>query len=285
MSADSVDRKSKNKVVATLPKSPTLGVSTYSWQPEDAPMTADAREGWLMPRIQDEAGRGRFNYNTATPGQILDFETKYKINTPVVPLVAQLPGGGMGGGYGGSGSGSGSGSGNDAMMNAIKQYGRAGEASAWENYNNGINNINAGYDTAQRMVDSGYGDLNKYLTTNQVNPYAGLQQAVSPVNNAMANYLSAYGVSNDPVTQQVQASQIAGQQSADSFNQLQQLMSANQLSNNQSNIDVAKMAQNYATTGLGTQRAGYQANAETARSAAMSDLMEQILKAKIDAYK
>jgi len=281
MSADSVDRKSKNKVVAKLPKSSTLGVREYAWNPENAPRSADASESWNMPRIQQEAGRERFNYNTATPGEILDYNTRYNINTPVVPQVAQLPGGGMGGGYGGSGSGSG----NAAMMNAIKQYGRAGEASAWDNYNNGINNINAGYDTAQGMVNSGYSDLNKYLTTNQVNPYAGLQQAVSPVNNAMANYLSAYGVSNDPVTQQVQASQIAGQQSADSFNQLQQLMSANQLANNQSNIDIAKLAQNYATTGLGAQRAGYQANAETARSAAMSDLMQQILKAKIDAYK
>jgi hypothetical protein len=48
------------------------------------------------------------------------------------------------------------------------------------------------------------------------------------------------------------------------------------LSNNQSNIDVAKMAQNYATTGLGAQRAGYQANADTARTTAMNELMGRI---------
>jgi hypothetical protein len=98
----------------------------------------------------------------------------------------------------------------------------------------------------------------------------------------MANYLSAYGVSNDPVNQQVQASQMANQQGADSFNQLQQLMSANQLANNQSNLGLSQMAQNYATTGLGSQRAGYQANADTARTSAMNQLMNQINQSRFD---
>jgi hypothetical protein len=317
MSADSVDRKSKNKVVAQLPKSSTLGVSTYAWQPENAPRSADASESWNMPRIQDEAGRERFNYNTATPGQILDYNTKYNINTSVAPQVAQLPGGGVGGGYGGGYGGGGSGGGSaldwakfnaeqsaaqnttdtnlralqglqarlasggyrgnaDTLLGLINSQNQQGQTAIQGNYDTGMNNINAGYDTAQGMIDTSYGDLNKYLTTSQINPYAGLQQTVSPVNNAMANYLSAYGVSNDPVTQQVQASQIANQQGADSFNQLQQLMSANQLSNNQSNIDVAKMAQNYATTGLGARRAGYQANADAARTTAMNELMGRI---------
>jgi hypothetical protein len=57
-------------------------------------------------------------------------------------------------------------------------------------------------------------------------------------------------------------------------------MSANQLANNQSNLDVSQMAQNYATTGLGAQRAGYQANADTARTSAMNQLMDQINEAR-----
>ena len=138
------------------------------------------------------------------------------------------------------------------------------------NYNTGVGNINSGYDTAQGMINSGYGDLNTYLNANQINPYANLQQQVGPADNAMANYLSAYGVSNDPVNQQVQASQMANQQGADSFNQLQQLMSANQQAGNQSNLDVSRMAQNYATTGLGSQRAGYLANADAARTNALN---------------
>jgi hypothetical protein len=168
----------------------------------------------------------------------------------------------------------------DTLLGLINDQNTQGQASIWDNYNTGISNINAGYDTAQGMVNTGYGDLNKYLNANQSNPYANLQQQVSPVNNAMANYLSAYGVSNDPVNQQVQASQMANQQGADSYNQLQQLMSANQLANNQSNLDVSQMAQNYATTGLGSQRAAYQANADTARASAMNQLMDQINQAR-----
>jgi len=168
----------------------------------------------------------------------------------------------------------------DTLLGLINNQNTQGEASIWDNYNTGIENINAGYNTAQGLVNTGYGDLNKYLNANQSNPYANIQQQVSPVNNAMANYLSAYGVSNDPVNQQVQASQMANQQGADSFNQLQQLMSANQLANNQSNLDVSQMAQNYATTGLGSQRAAYQANADTARTTAMNQLMDQINQAR-----
>jgi len=345
MSADSISNKAAKKVVTQLPKSPTLGVSTYAWQPESAPRSADSRESWTMPRIQDEAGRGRFNYNTATPGEILDFNTKYQINQPVATQTAQLPSAVAARNYG-SGSGSGSGPtaadtlardrfnaeqaaagtaaatalralqglqgrlasggyrGNaDALLALIQGRQDAGQASIWDNYNTGVadtnsaygtesayandiyktgvgnanntyntgvGNINSGYDTAQGMVNTGYGDLNKYLNANQINPYANLQQQVSPVNNAMANYLSAYGVSNDPVNQQVQASQMANQQGADSFNQLQQLMSSNQLANNQSNLGLSQMAQNYATTGLGTQRAGYQANADASRTDALN---------------
>ena len=168
----------------------------------------------------------------------------------------------------------------DTLLGLINDQNTQGQAAIQGNYNTGMGNINAGYDTAQGMVNTGYGDLNKYLNANQSNPYANLQQQVSPVNNAMANYLSAYGVSNDPVNQQVQASQMANQQGADSYNQLQQLMSANQLANNQSNLDVSQMAQNYATTGLGAQRAGYQANADSARTSAMNQLMDQINEAR-----
>ena len=164
----------------------------------------------------------------------------------------------------------------DTLLGLINDQNTQGQAAIQGNYDTGMGNINAGYDTAQGMVNTGYGNLNTYLNANQINPYANLQQQSSPVNNAMANYLSAYGVSNDPVNQQVQASQMANQQGADSYNQLQQLMSANQLSNNQSNLGLSQMAQNYATTGLGSQRAAYQANAESSRAAAMRALQQQI---------
>lgn len=325
MSADSVDRKNNNKVVAQVPKT---GVSTYDWangasaRPENMPRTAD-RAGRVASLVQTAgAGQVPYDYYAGTKAQNDAYNKANNYNQPapqvgavdpfaayggIAGLTKMLQGGGSGtagrdtsldwakfnaeqsaaknttdtqlralqglqgrlssGGYRGNA---------DTLLGLINNQNTQGEASIWDNYNTGISNINAGYDTAQGMVNTGYGDLNKYLTANQSNPYANLQQQVSPVNNAMANYLSAYGVSNDPVNQQVQASQMANQQGADSYNQLQQLMSANQLANNQSNLDVSQMAQNYATTGLGSQRAGYQANADTARTSAMNQLMDQI---------
>ena len=168
----------------------------------------------------------------------------------------------------------------DTLLGLIDTQNQQGQTAIQGQYDTGTGNINAGYDTGLGMINSGYGDLNTYLNANQIDPYANLQQQVSPVNNAMADYLSAYGVSNDPVNQQVQASSIANQEGANSFNQLQQLMSANQLANNQSNLGVSQAAQNYATTGLGTQRAGYLANAEAARMSAMNQLMDQIDQAR-----
>ena len=332
MSADSVDRKNNNKVVAQVPKT---GVSTYDWvngaaaKIENAPRTADRRDRVESLVGTAALGQTPYDYSSGTKAENDAYNLANRYNQPPVTapvsvdpfaayggisgLTKMLQGGGSAGGSAGKDSAldwakwnaeqsaaknttdtqlralqglqgrlaSGGYRGNaDALLGLINDQNTQGQAAIQGNYTTGMGNINAGYDTAQGMINTGYGDLNKYLTANQSNPYANLQQQVSPVNNAMANYLSAYGVSNDPVNQQVQASQMANQQGADSYNQLQQLMSANQLANNQSNLDVSQMAQNYATTGLGAQRAGYQANADTARTSAMNQLMDQINQAR-----
>ena len=327
MSADSVDRKNKNKVVAQIPKTSTVGVTTYDPRNRSS---ADRMSGQIFRDATKEAFGQSLDYDTATPAARSAYEQKFGINQPAAQVTTVDPFAAYGGiagltsmlrGSGGGGSStaaadalardkfnaersdantasatslralqglqgrlsSGGYRGNaDTLLGLINDRNTQGQASIWDNYNTGIGNINAGYDTAQGLVNTGYGDLNQYLGANQINPYANLQQQSSPVNNAMANYLSAYGVSNDPVSQQVQASQIANQGGADAFNQLQQLMSANQLANNQSNLDVSRMAQNYATTGLGSQRAGYQANADTARTSAMNQLMNQINQSRFD---
>jgi hypothetical protein len=168
----------------------------------------------------------------------------------------------------------------DTLLGLIDEQNRTGQGAIGGNYTSGMTNIGQGYDTAKGMMDIGYGGLNSYLAANQINPYANLQQQVSPSQNAMQSYLDAYGVSNDPVNQQVQASNISNQQGADFFNQLQALQSANQLSNNQSGIDVARMSQLMANTGLGAQRAGYESNAALAQQQAMNQLVDQINQAR-----
>jgi len=306
-------------VVAQVPKTSTLGVTTYD--PTNR-SSADRMSGQISRDATKELYGEAFDYDMSTPQQRSAFELRHNINQPAAKVGGVDALGGQSGlqnilaairGGGGSGTSAADGlardkwnaeqasdataastalralqglqgrlasggyRGNaDTLLGLINNQNTQGQASIWDNYNTGIDNINAGYDTAQGMVNTGYGDLNQYLNANQSNPYANLQQQSGPVNNAMANYLSAYGVSNDPVNQQVQASQMANQQGADSYNQLQQMMSANQLANNQSNLGLSQMAQNYATTGLGSQRALYQANADTTRTNAMNQLMQQI---------
>ena len=326
MSADSVDRKNKNKVVAQVPKTSTVGITTYPKDFRDR-SSADRMSGQIFRDATKEKYGQSLDYDTATPAARSAYEQRFGINQPAAQVSADpfAAYGGIQGltsmlrGSGGGGSStaaadalardkfnaersdantasatslralqglqgrlaSGGYRGNaDTLLGLIDDQNTQGQAAIRGNYDTGMGNINAGYDTAQGMINTGYGDLNQYLNANQINPYANLQQQSAPVSNAMANYLSAYGVSNDPVSQQVQASQIANQEGADSFNQLQQLMSANQLANNQSNLGLSQMAQNYSTTGLGAQRAGYQANADAARTSAMNQLMDQINQAR-----
>lgn len=326
----------KNKVVATIPRSSTTGVTSYDWregasaQERNVPRGADQAErvGSLVTTAR--SGKPAYDYSAEmrnnTPGANAAYDASIGRNQPgaQVSVDQYAAYGGLPGilaSIRGSGSGSGAGKdsaldwakwnaeqgaaattaatqlralqglqarlasggyrGNaDTLLGLIDEQNRTGQSAIGGNYTSGMANIGQGYDTAKGMIDTGYGGLNAYLAANQINPYANLQQQVSPSQNAMQSYLDAYGVSNDPVNQQVQASNIANQQGADFFNQLQSLQSANQLSNNQSAIDVARMAQLMANTGLGAQRAGYESNASLAQQQAMNQLADQINQAR-----
>ena len=317
MSADSVDRKNKNKVVAQIPKTSTVGVTTYPTKNWSAVAKEyNMPQGYITATSDPTGARNKAYLDTFgvdKPAPQAGAVDPFAAYGGIQGLTSMLRGSGGGGsstaaadalardkfnaersdantasatslralqGLQGRLASGGYRGNADTLLGLIDDQNTQGQAAIRGNYDTGMGNINAGYDTAQGMINTGYGDLNQYLNANQINPYANLQQQSAPVSNAMANYLSAYGVSNDPVSQQVQASQIANQEGADSFNQLQQLMSANQLANNQSNLGLSQMAQNYSTTGLGAQRAGYQANADAARTSAMNQLMDQINQAR-----
>jgi hypothetical protein len=327
----------KNKVVTTIPRSPTTGVVSYDWregasaQERNVPRGADQAErvGSLVTTAR--SGVPAYDYSSemrnSTPGANAAYNASIGRNQSGAPvsvdpyaayggldgLIQRISGSGSGSGSAGKDSAldwakwnaqqsadataaatqlralqglqarlaSGGYRGNaDTLLGLIDEQNRTGQGAIGGNYTSGMTNIGQGYDTARGMMDIGYGGLNSYLAANQINPYANLQQQVSPSQNAMQSYLDAYGVSNDPVNQQVQASNISNQQAADFFNQLQALQSANQLSNNQSGIDVARMAQLMANTGLGAQRAGYESNAALAQQQAMNQLADQINQAR-----
>ena len=149
-------------------------------------------------------------------------------------------------------------------------------------YNTATANIGEGYNLAEGLLGSAYGGLESYLAQNPNNPYAGLSAQSAAVTNPMQNYLDAYGVSSPDVAGQVQAEQFAGQQGANAFNNLLQVLSANAERGNLSRMAEAKMARAMGTSGLGAQRAAYQSQASSAQQQALANLSQQIAQARFE---
>ena len=160
-------------------------------------------------------------------------------------------------------------------------------------YSTGMGNIGQGYGTAQGLMDTGYGALQSYLQQNQNNPYAGLSAQMPAVTNPMEDYLNAYGAMSPDVAGQMQAEQLAGQQSAGAFQSLIDVLGANAKSNDLSRLAEAQMARTMGTTGLGAQRAAYESElakrkaasgfeAGNAQQQALASLAQQIAQSKFE---
>jgi hypothetical protein len=127
---------------------------------------------------------------------------------------------------------------------------------------------------AQGLGDSGYSALNTYLAANQNNPYAGMQATVGSAPDALTQYLSAYGVSDQPVQGQIQADQLQAQQGAGNYQNLINLLSSVAQSGASSRGAESAMGQNLFNTTLGQERAGYKTKAEMAQADAMRQIQE-----------
>jgi hypothetical protein len=160
-------------------------------------------------------------------------------------------------------------------------------------YSSGMGNIGQGYSTAQGLMDTGYGALQSYLQQNQNNPYAGLSAQMPAVTNPMEDYLNAYGAMSPDIANQMQAEQLAGQQSAGAFQSLIDVLGANAKSNDLSRLAEAQMARTMGTTGLGAQRATYESElakrkaasgfeASSAQQQALASLAQQIAQSKFE---
>jgi hypothetical protein len=170
----------------------------------------------------------------------------------------------------------------DDLIAQIEGMSTTGKEDIGDIYNTTIGNIGEGYDTAQGLLDTGYGALEQYLTQNQNNPYAGLSAQMPAVTNPMEEYLNAYGAMSPDIANQMQAEQLAGQQSAGAFQSLIDVLSANARSNDLSRLAESRMAQNMANTGLGAQRASYTSQAGNARQQSLAALAQQIAQSKFE---
>lgn len=161
----------------------------------------------------------------------------------------------------------------DTRMGQIAEMLRTGNAGVENIYDTGMSNIGEGYDTASGMTSNAYNTLDEYLKTNQTNPYENYKSSYTPNQNAMGSYLDAYGVSNDPVNEQVQAQNFSGQQGADAFTELNKILGGITNQSNLSRLAESQFGRTGATTALSSQRAGYESNADMVRQNALQQLL------------
>lgn len=172
------------------------------------------------------------------------------------------------------------GTGFDNLLKMIEQQGQVSQGGITDAYGRATTNIGQGYDAASGLGTTGFNALNQYLAQNQNNPYAGMQASVGSAPDALSNYLSAYGVSDQPVQGQIQADQLQAQQGAGNYQNLIDLLGANAQQGAASRGAESQMAQLLFNTGLGQERAGYQSQAENAQAQALAALQQQMFQSR-----
>ena len=168
----------------------------------------------------------------------------------------------------------------NALLEMISKQGEVSKGAVTDAYGRALKNVNEGYDTAKGLGDQGYSALNTYLAANQNNPYAGMQASVGSAPDALSSYLSAYGVSDQPVQGQIQADQLQAQQGAGNYQNLIDLLGANAQQGAASRGAESQMAQLLFNTGLGQDRAGYTSQAANAQAQALAALQQQMFQSR-----
>lgn len=179
-------------------------------------------------------------------------------------------------------SGGGYRSGFDQLLAQIEAQGKTTSANVEDTYKRALENIGAGYETAQGLTTKAYGALEEFLRQNPNNPYANVQVSAGTAPDAMEQILSAYGVSADPVRAQVAAEQAAAEQGAAGFQNLLSTLGGAAQQADLSRLAEMQMARTLAGETLGTQRATFSSQAEQARANALAQIEAQLAQARLE---
>ena len=241
-----------------------MGTRATPFEQTMALLTGGGSGGTAAPKASDRLARDEFNYRKNQ-----EAEQKETRDRALQGMIDQISSGSYRGNI-------------DDLLSSINDMETTRVGNINDIYNTATANIGEGYNLAEGLLGSAYGGLESYLAQNPNNPYAGLSAQSAAVTNPMQNYLDAYGVSSPDVAGQVQAEQFAGQQGANAFNNLLQVLSANAERGNLSRMAEAKMARAMGTSGLGAQRAAYQSQASSAQQQVLANLSQQIAQARFE---
>jgi hypothetical protein len=169
----------------------------------------------------------------------------------------------------------------DKLLGMITDQGKVSQQGVTDAYGRAITGVNEGYNAAAGLGASGFNALNQYLQANPNNPYAGMQASVGSAPDALSSYLSAYGVSDQPVQGQIQADQLQAQQGAGNYQNLIDVLSGVAQQGAGSRGAESQMAQLLFNTGLGQDRAGYRSQAENAQAQSLAALQQAMAQSRL----
>lgn len=164
--------------------------------------------------------------------------------------------------------------GGDELMAQLAQMGvtQAGDVNAA--YDRSTANFDDAYGAAGKVAATGFDALNKYLTENPNNPYAGFNAQAGVASNPMQDYLARYGVGDrgGDVAAQVAMEQSQNQAGADNYNNLAALLSGNAQQGDRSRMAEMQMAQQLSGLNLGSDLAGFKSGSANARASALAEI-------------
>ena len=175
-------------------------------------------------------------------------------------------------------------SGTDALMSGYDTMKGTSEAAINQQLADSLAGIGESYGTAQNLTEQGYGQLLDYLSKNQQDPYSQVRvQNAAPVQLEAQGLLEARGALSPDVLAYQQAVSSAGQSGAEQYQNLLNVLSSLTKQGGESRATEAQMARNFALTGLGEQRAGYESGLKSSAQSALTQLANQIAQKKLDA--
>jgi len=140
------------------------------------------------------------------------------------------------------------------------------------------------WNDATGLTNTGFTNLRNYLTSNVPQAYATAQNEVAPITqNALAQYMASRGVGQQPVQAAVDTANAGLTSSAGNYNQLLNVLRAQEASGQQSRLSEEEMARALAGSTLESTYGAGRANLETEQLAALNQLATQISAARLQA--
>ena len=138
--------------------------------------------------------------------------------------------------------------------------------------------------TATGLTTTGFDNLKNYLGANVPQAYATAQDAVAPITtNALAQYMASRGVDQQPVQAAVDTANAGLASSAGNFNQLLNVLRAQETSGQQSRLSEEQMARALAGSNLEATYGAGRAGIESEQMSALNQLATQISNARLQA--